>query len=68
MDYNAINQFYAAKRDDGRWGIANDYTGKSRYSGESFVTEKEAIEAANQRTSYDKDRKRIGQRYPSCIC
>ena len=47
MDMNAINQFYAAKRDDGRWGIANDYTGRSQYEGEGFKTEAEAIKAAN---------------------
>ena len=43
MDYNAINQCYAAKRDDGRWGIANDFTGKSRYQGKAFATELEAL-------------------------
>lgn len=47
MDMNAINGFYAAKRDDGRWGIANDYTGRSRYVGNAFETEAAAIEAAN---------------------
>lgn len=45
MDMNAINENYAAKRNDGRWGIANDCTGRSRYSGQAFDTEGQALAA-----------------------
>jgi len=48
MDATAINQHYAARRDDGRWGIANDYTGRSRYEGPGYETEAEALAAADE--------------------
>lgn len=47
MDMNALNENYAAQREDGTWGIANDYTGKSRYSGKGFPTREAAEQSLN---------------------
>jgi len=43
MNLNAQNNHYAAQRDDGYWGVANDRTGRSRYEAPGFPTEAAAI-------------------------